>query len=150
MNVSIIGPEGSGKTSLAASIAKKLSFGRPILFCGKKKSEYQKVELSELYKVVNAVVIIDDANAVLESIDVYNKSLRLKEPFILHRESNVLFIGIFHSFDDAVKYFFRQSRYVYVSAKYRDSVYLKNKYIKGIQPTKAGHPKFPFWCFKRY
>lgn len=150
MNVSIIGPEGSGKTSLANAIAQKLSFGRIILFVGKKKSEFQKAELADLHKVRNAVVIIDDANAVLESIDVYNKTLRLKEPFILHRENNVLFIGVFHSFDDAVKYFFRQSRFIYVSAKYRDTDYLKNKYIKGIQPTQAGHKKFPFWCFKRY
>lgn len=150
MNVSIIGPEGSGKTTFANALAKKLSFGRPIFFVGKKKSEYQKIELSDLHKVVNAVVIIDDANAVFESVDVYNKNLRLKEPFILHRESNVLFIAIFHSFDDAVKYFFRQSRYIYVSGKYRDSQYLKNKYIRGIEPNKAGNPKYPFWSFKRY
>lgn len=150
MNVSIIGPEDSGKSTLASNYAKKVCFGRPIFFIGKKKSEFKTIELQDFHNVENAVVIIDDANAFLESIDVYKKSLNLKEPVIMSRHNNVIAIYIFHSFDDAVKFFFRQSRYIFVSAKYRDQNYLKNKYIKGIMPVTVGKKPYFFLQFKRY
>lgn len=150
MNISIIGPEGSGKTTLGTTISKKAPGEREVLFVGKKRSEFRKVQLEDLYKLENKIVIIDDANAYLESYDVYNKNLHLKEPFILHRESNMVFIAIFHSFDDAVKYFFRQSRYIYVSTMYKDEAHLKNKYIKGLTPELIGQRKWWFNKFKRY
>jgi len=150
MIISIVGPEGSGKTTLASNIAKAAANGRPVYFVGMKKTEFHRIEVPNIGKVRNSVVIIDDANAHLESYDVYNKSLDLKAPFVLHRENNVVIICVFHSFDDAVKYFFRQSRYIYVSKKYRDEAHLNNKFIKGITPTPAGRGKYLFNQFKRY
>ena len=150
MNISIVGPEGSGKTSFANELAKKACYNRPIFFIGKLKSEFKTIELKDFHTLTNSVVIIDDANALLESIDVYNKDLKLKEPVIMSRHNNVLAIYIFHSFDDAVKYFFRQSRYIFVSANYRDQNYLKNKYIMGIIPVLTGNKKYLFNRFKRY
>lgn len=150
MNVSIVGPEGSGKTTFAANLAKKASCGRPIFFIGKLKGDFKKIELTDFVKLRNAVVIIDDANAFVESVDVYNKNLQLKEPVVMSRHNNVLAIYIFHGFDDAVKYFFRQSRYIFVSNLYRDDNYLKNKFIKGITPQLVGSRKWMFKQFKRY
>lgn len=150
MIISVVGPEGSGKTTLANTIAKTHNFGRPIYFVGMKKTEFRRINISDIGKVRNAVVLVDDANAYLESYDVYNKSLDLKGPFVLHRENNVVIICVFHSFDDAVKYFFRQSRYIYVSKKYRDEAHLNNKYIKGIFPGSVGRGKYQFNEFKRY
>lgn len=150
MNISIIGPEGSGKTTFANDIAKKVCSGRPIFFVGKKKTAFRPIDIENIHKVRNGVIIIDDANAYLESYDVYNKNLNVKAPFVLHREFNVVHICVFHSFDDAIKYFFRQSRYIYVSDQYRDETYKKNKYIKGISPVIVGKGKWLFNRFKRY
>ena len=150
MNISIVGPEGSGKTTFANFIAKKVAYGRPIYFVGRKKTDFIPIQIKDIHKVRNGVVIIDDANAFLESYDVYNKSLNLKEPFVLHRENNVIHICVFHSFDDSVKYFFRQSRYIYVSDMYRDTEHTKNKYIKGITPVPVGSGKYIFNRYKRY
>lgn len=150
MNISIIGPDGSGKTTLANQIAKKLSFGRQIFFIGRKRSEFPSIPLDKLHEGRNVIHIIDDANAYLDSIDIYNKTLNLKAPFVLHREDNVINIGVFHSFDDAVKYFFRQSRYIYVSNMYRDESFKKNKFIKGIEPVEVGRKQYVFQRFKRY
>lgn len=150
MNISIVGGEGSGKTTLANAIAKKVSSGRPIFFVGRKKTDFRQIEIENIHLLRNAVVIIDDANAYLESYDVYNKKLNVKAPFVLHREFNVVHVCVFHSFDDAIKYFFRQSRYIFVSKMYRDNQYLKNKFISGINPTIVGKGKYLFSCFKRY
>lgn len=152
MNVSIVGPEGSGKTTFGILFIKKIAFGRPLYYIGKKKTPpgFIKIELKELHNLRNAVVFIDDANAILESIDVYNKSLNLKDPFILHREWNLVTVSVFHSFDDAVKYIFRQSRYIFVSCMYMDFEHLKNKLIRGITPTVVGRGKWLFNQFKRY
>lgn len=150
MNISILGPENAGKTTFAEAIAQKVRAGRPIFFIGPKKSKFQKIDLKDLHKVRNAVVIIDDINAFLESYDVRNKDLNIKGPFVLHREWNVILICIFHSFEDAVKYFFRQSRYIYVSDQYLDAEHKNNRYIKGIVPVQVGKGKFIFNRYKRY
>lgn len=151
MNISIIGPEGSGKTTLAVkTIIKQVGFKRPVFYLGKLKTEFQTISIKEWHTKRDAVILIDDANAVIESIDVYNKDLHLKEPLIMHRHYNLLNIGIFHSMDDAVKFFFRQSRYVYVSKQYRDQSFQKNKFISGIMPETIGRGKFLFDRYKRY
>lgn len=150
MVISVIGPEGAGKTSFTKILVKQVGFNRPVFFIGPKSSEWPKISLKDIDSKRNAVIIIDDANAVLESYEVYEKDLNIKGPFVLHRERNVLIICVFHSFDDAVKYFFRQSRFIYVSCMYRDASYTDNKYIKGITPTLNGHKKFPFWGYKRF
>lgn len=152
MILSVVGPEGSGKTTFAIAFLKRVAFGRPLFYIGKKATPpgFIRIELKDLAKLRNAVVLIDDANAFLESVDVYNKTLDLKEPFVLHREWNLVVLSVFHSFDDAVKYIFRQSRYIFVSCLYRDYEHLKNKFIRGITPVVTGRGKWLFNQFKRY
>ncbi len=150
MNVSIIGPEGSGKTTFATQHAKRAAFGRPIYFIGELKTEFKPLDISEYNDVTDAVVIIDDANAFLDSYEIYTKDKKFRKPVVMSRHRNRLNIFIFHSFDDAVKFFFRLSRYIFVSRKYRDSSYLKNQYIAGITPKVVGKGRYEFWSFKRY
>lgn len=150
MNISIVGPEGSGKTTLQKFLAKRAAFTRPIFYNGKLKSEYPILNLKDFHKQRNTVNLFDDTNAIIESYEVYTKDLNLKEPIIMSRHWNNLNIFIFHSMDDSVKFFFRQSRYVYVSDMYKDSNYTKNKYIKGIEPVIVGKGKYLFKRFKRY
>jgi len=150
MNVSIIGPENSGKTTLANTLAKKASNGRPINFIGKLKTDHNIITIDQFHLTRNAVNIIDDANAFLEQYDLQRKDAHLKEPVIMSRHYNLLNIFIWHSESDAVKFFFRQSRYIYVSNKYRDQSIFKNKYIKGIAPEIVGKPPYTFMRFKRY
>lgn len=151
MNVSIIGPEGSGKTTFAVkNIIKRVGFGRPVFYIGKLKTDFIPLELKDWHKKRNAIIFIDDANTVLESVDAYNKNLNLKEPVIMHRHYNLLNIGVFHSDDDTVKFFFRQSRFMFYSTRYRDTNYQNNKFIKGITPLLVGRPPFTFYSYQRY
>lgn len=150
MNVSIIGPEGSGKTTLAFTLAKRAAFGRPVYVVGKLKTDFTPLELKNFDKPKNAVVIVDDANAFMEHYDLMKEENNLKEPVIMARHNNRLNIFVFHSIDDAVKFFFRQSRYIYVSEKYRDKSYQNNKFIKGITPEVIGRAPYLFNRFKRY
>lgn len=48
MNISIVGPEGSGKTSFANELAKKACYNRPIFFIGKLKSEFKNSEFKAM------------------------------------------------------------------------------------------------------
>lgn len=150
MNVSIIGPEESGKTRLSQLLAKKASNGRPINFIGKLKSDYNTITVEDFYKTRHAINIFDDTNAFLEQYDLQRKNAHLKEPVIMSRHYGLVNIFVFHSIDDAVKFFFRQSRYIYVSNKYRDENFLNNKFIKGIKPEIIGKEPYSFLRFKRY
>jgi hypothetical protein len=150
VNVSIIGPEESGKTRLANMLALRAAQGRPIYVVNGGKSAFSPLPIENFGDVNNAVVIVDDANAVLDSAEIYTKDKRYKRPVIKARHENRLNIFIFHSFDDANKFWFRQSRYIYVSARYKDESFKKNRYIKGISPEVVGRKGFEFLRFKRY
>lgn len=150
MNVSIIGPENSGKTTLTKELVKRGGHGRPVFFVGKLKSEFHNLDIKSFHKQRNAVNIFDDANAFMETYDLFRKDEKLKEPIIMSRHYNLLNIFVFHSEDDAIKFFFRQSRYIYISSKYRDKSVFKNKFIQGIEPELIGREPFTFLRFKRY
>jgi hypothetical protein len=150
MNISIIGPEESGKSTLAKLLAKKAAIGRPINFIGKLKSDFNTITVDQFYQTRNAVNIFDDTNAFLEQYDLQRKAAHLKEPVIMSRHYGLINIFVFHSIDDAVKFFFRQSRYIYISDKYRDQSFHKNKFISGIMPVIIGKRPYTFQRFKRY
>ncbi len=150
MNISIIGPEDSGKSTLAQEIAKNIRCGREVYFCGMLKSGYANIPLEKFHEPRNAVVILDDTNAFVENYDLFKKDNHLKEPVIMSKHYNRVNIFVFHSEDDAVKFFFRQSRYIFVSHRYRDSTMKNNKFIKGIQPKTFGRRKWFFDSYKRY
>ena len=150
MNISIIGPEQSGKTTLAKQIAKKVAFGRPIYMITDLKNEFTDLQLDNFGVPSHCVVIVDDANAILDSTEVYTKDKRFKNKVIKARNYGRVNIYVFHSFDDAVKLFFRQSRYIYVSKRYRDESHKNNKFIKGVQPVEVGRGKYLFDRYKRY
>ena len=150
MNISIIGPEKAGKSTLTKILASKAANGRPVNFIGKLKSEFNNITIDQFHLTRNCVNIFDDANAFLENYDLMRKDAKLKEPVIMSRHYNLLNIFIFHSIDDAVKFFFRQSRYIYISNKYKDQNYFKNKFIYGITPEIIGRAPYTFKRYKRY
>jgi hypothetical protein len=151
MNVSIIGPEGSGKTRLAEMFAKKAASGRPVYVLGELKSKIGMNITPEQYAVAkNCVVIIDDANAFLDNYELNRKDSPYRKPMVMHRHWNRLNIYVFHSMDDAIKPLFRQSRYIFISSKYKDDSFKRNKFIKGISPTEIGRKPYSFMSYKRY
>lgn len=150
MNVSIIGPEGSGKTSFAVQFAKKARGKRPVYVLGLIKSQFPFITKEQFGFLKNCVIIVDDANAYITPHELNKNNSPFRESNILHRHWNRLNIFIFHSMDDAVKMMFRQSRFVYVSKKYRDESVKSNKLLKGIQPKEAGRKGYEFWEYKRY
>ncbi len=146
MVVSIIGPQGSGKTTLANKLAQKCSMGRPIYYCGFISSPFQYLKIQDLDKIKNdAVIIIDDANAFLMSYNLFEKNSPLRERIIMSRHYKLLLVFIFHSIDDAIKFVYRQSQFVYVSEKYPDHDKLKLNYKEFV-----GKPGYRFFKARRY
>lgn len=150
MNLSIIGPEGSGKTTLATTLAKKAAHGRPIYVLGELKTQYMNITPEQYGTAKNCIVIVDDANAFMDNYELNRKDSPYRKPVIMSRHWNRLNIFVFHSMDDAVKFLFRQSRYIYISKKYRDESFKRNKFIKGIFPREIGRKSFIFMEYKRY
>lgn len=150
MNVSIIGPEGSGKTTFAIQMAKRAAHGRPIYVLGEIKTEFPSITLDQFGNLKDCVIIIDDANALLDQYEIQKKNSPIRRPMFLHRHWNRLNIAIFHSLDDSVKVIFRQSRYIFVSKMYRDSSFKRNKFLQGITPTVDGRKPYQFLSYKRY
>ena len=151
MTISIVGPEGSGKSTLAETIAKKAAAKRrPIYYLGELKSKFQSITIEDFHKPSDAVVIVDDANAFLEHYDIFKEGNKLKSPIVMSRHRNRVNIFVFHSIDDAVKFFFRQSRFIYISEKYRDSSYKSNKFLRGIEPIVVGRKPYTFLEFRRH
>ncbi len=151
MNISIIGPEESGKTRLAKELAKKMAGNRPIFMIGEIKSEFPSITLDQFGTVKNCVVIVDDANALLDQYELSRKQSPMRKPLFVHRHWNRVNIFVFHSADDAVKPIFRQSRFIYSSVKYRDSSFENNKFIKGVPFHLVGRRKaYQFREYKRY
>lgn len=146
----MIGPEGSGKTSIAILSAKRAAFGRPIYVLGELKSEFPSITPEQFGKLKNCVCIVDDANAFMDGYEMNRKDSPYRKPVIMSRHWNRLNIFIFHSLDDSVKFMFRQSRYILVSKKYRDEAISKNKFLKGISPTEIGRSPYLFLSYKRY
>jgi hypothetical protein len=150
MNVSVIGPEGSGKTTLSIQMAKRAAMGRPVYVLGELKTEFPSITPEQFRSLKNCVVIVDDANAFMDNYELNRKDSPFRKPVIMSRHWNRVNIFVFHSMDDAVKFLFRQSRYIYISKKYRDESFKRNKFIKGIQPTEIGRKTFIFLSYKRY
>lgn len=150
MIISIIGPENSGKTTLAAQLAKKTKGTRPVYFLGEMRSEFPSITLEHMRGMTNAVVIVDDANAVLDQYEFHKKDSPLKKIMFTHRHRNVLMFFIFHSLDDSVKKVFRLSKYIFVSKLYRDASVKKNRYLQGITPTVTGRKPYLFLQYKRF
>lgn len=146
MVISIVGPQGSGKTTLANKLAGKCSLNRPIYYCGFINSPFQYLKFNDLDKIKsNAVIIIDDANAFLMSYNLFEKNSPLRERIIMSRHYKLLLIFIFHSIDDAIKFVYRQSQFVYVSEKYPEINKLKLEFKE-----KIGKSGFSFFKHRRY
>jgi hypothetical protein len=150
VNISIIGPEGSGKTSLAIQYAKRAAFGRPVFIMGELKTQYQSMSPEQFRTQKNCVSIIDDANAFLDSFELARAESPYRKPVIMSRHWNRVNIFVFHSIDDAIKFMFRQSRYIIISKRYRDTSTKDNKFIKGIKPVEIGRAPYLFLSYKRY
>jgi hypothetical protein len=157
MNISIIGPEDSGKTTFVNNLAKQAAFGRPVYFTGLMPSPFKILPIDQYHTVKNCVCIMDDINAFFDNSDLYAKGKsekeevkRFKAPIIMSKNWNRLNIFIFHSEADAVKFFYRQSRYIYFSCRYRYPIYEKSEYVSGIAPKVVGRRPFEFFEFKRY
>jgi energy-coupling factor transporter ATP-binding protein EcfA2 len=150
MNVCIIGPEGSGKTTLATTLAKKVAHGRPVYVMGMLRSKYLNITDEQFKTAKNCICIVDDANAYLDGYELNRKNSPFRSPVIMSRHWNRVNFFVFHSIDDAVKFMFRLSRYIYISKKYRDTAYKNNKFIKGISPTEVGRKTFLFLEYARY
>lgn len=151
MNICIIGPEGSGKTTLALKeLAKKAAHGRPIYVMGMLKTQYLSITDEQFKVAKNCICVVDDANAYLDGYELNRKDSPYRKPVIMSRHWNRINIFIFHSIDDAVKFMFRQSRFIYVSKKYRDEAYKRNKFLKGISPREIGRKTYLFLEYKRY
>ncbi|MCX7928984.1 MAG: ATP-binding protein [Patescibacteria group bacterium] len=146
MVVSIIGPQGSGKTTLANKLALKCSGGRKIYYCGFISSPFQYLKIQDLDSIKrDAVVIIDDANAFLMSYNLFEKNSPLRERIIMSRHYRLLLLFIFHSIDDAIKFVYRQSQFIYVSEKYPDIKTLKLQFKETV-----GKPGYRFYKARRY
>lgn len=150
MNISIIGPEESGKSTFAALFAKRAKGKRPIFMLGGFKSDFPPLTIEEFGHVENCVVIVDDANATLDPYEFSRKKSPLRKTNYQHRHLNRLNIYVFHAMDDALKKIIGQSRYIYISEKYRDSSFKNHKYLKGISPRLVGSKGFRFLEYKRY
>lgn len=150
MTISVIGPEDSGKTTFIKSMVKRIAKGRTVYMVGPIKSEYTPLPVEDFHKVKNCVVIVDDANAFMENYDLMRKDANLKAPIVLSKHWGRVNIFAFHSVDDAVKFFLRQSRYWYVSKRYTSTTHLNHPYIRGIKPEEFGRSPYLFLRFKRY
>lgn len=150
MNISIIGPEESGKSTFAEYLAKKSRGNRPIYMLGGYKPSFTSITLEEFGHAENCVVIVDDANATLDPYEFSRKKSSLRKNNYQHRHLNRLNIYVFHSVDDALKKIFGQCRYIYISEKYRDASFKNHKYLKGITPRLVGQKGYLFWEYKRY
>lgn len=150
MNISIIGPEDSGKSTFAAWYAKQASGKRPIYMLGGYNSNFPAVTLEQFGALEDCVIIIDDANATLDSYEFNRKNSPMRRPNYQHRHLNRLQIFVFHSMDDSIKKVFAQSKAVYISEKYRDSSFKNHKNLKGISPKLVGRKGYQFWEYKRY
>lgn len=146
MIISIIGPQGCGKTTLANNLATKCSLGRKIYYCGFVNSPFQYLKFHQLSEIKrDAVIIIDDANAFLMSYNLFEKNSPLRERVIMSRHYRLLLLFVFHSIDDAIKFVYRQSQFIYVSERYPDYFKLKLQYKEII-----GKPGYRFFKHRRY
>lgn len=150
MNISIIGPENSGKSTYAAWYAKRARGKRPIYMLGGYNSKFPTITLEQFGQVENCVIIIDDANATLDSYEFNRKNSPMRKPNYQHRHMNRLHIYVFHSMDDSIKKVFAQSKAVYISEMYRDSSFKSHKNLKGVTPKLVGFKGFQFLEYKRY
>ena len=154
MNATFIGPEESGKSTLALNTAKRIARGRPIYIVSEdNKSPHPSVipiTIEQFHEVRNAVVIVDDTTAFLETYDLMKKDNKLKAPVVRSRWRNRVNMFVFHTADDAIKFFLRNSRYIYISEKINPAVYKNVKELKGIKPEIIGRNGFTFLRFKRY